>query len=75
MSIQAIFNEQAISMMPLVSAAIDSADSFSANQMRFRTLLEMSNMCGSYVDEDVVTREKFQLRLLQVFREKGWIDV
>lgn len=72
MSIQAIFDEQAISMMPLVSAAIDKADSFSANQMRFRALLEMCNMYTSYVESSKEARNEFQLRLLETFKSKGW---
>lgn len=73
MSIQAIFDEAAISSLKSVNNLIESCDAFEANQMRcyaLRHLFNLSKPLSEMGDEEI---DKVESDLIEIFHFKGWV--
>lgn len=74
MSIQAIFNENAIKAFPKLDRLISKAEVFEANQMKSYALREMINSKKRVSDMSEVELNVFQTDLIEVFSYKGWCN-
>lgn len=73
MSLQSQLNNQAISMLPMISAAISKAKDFEANQMKNKALQEIGNSKPSISEMSKEQLQTFQAKLIGVFKHNEWM--
>ena len=74
MSLQSNLNQNALEKLPKILSLIRKSDVFNKNQMICRTLTELQNSATSLDEMTHAQRNMFQLRLINVFKQNGWMN-
>lgn len=73
MSLQSILDNDAINMLPKIKQILSKAENFEYSQIYSRTLREISNTNISIEEMSDKQLNKFQDKLVEIFKHFNWI--